>query len=100
MLRAHAAPLSIGSHALVIDSSQSRHERPEAASWAKRLGARWWQWSGRSLCASQRVYWPETMATYCPSELDRVKECSLVTQAPRALIVPVRNGAWRGVICA
>ena len=74
MLRAHAAPLSIGSQALVIDSSQSRHERPEAASWENRFGARWWQWSGRSLFASQRVYWPETMAMYSPSELDLVKE--------------------------
>src|ERR1700710_2044019 len=100
MLRAHAAPLSTGSQALVIDSSQSRHERPDAASCANRFDARWWQWSGRSLLASHLVYWPETMATYWPSELDVVKECSLVTQAPCGLTVPVRNGAWRGVIWA
>jgi hypothetical protein len=42
-------------NALAIDSSQSRHVRPDAASWENRLGTRWWQWSGRSLLASQRV---------------------------------------------
>ena len=40
------------------------------------------------------------MATYCASELDRVKECSLVAQARWGLTVPVRNGAGRGVICS
>src|SRR3954465_7325154 len=100
MLRAHAAPSSTGSHALVIDSSQSRQPRPVAASWENRLPIRWWQWSGRSLLASHLVYWPDSIAMYWPSELDFVKEWSLLSHAPCGRTVAVRNGAWAGVICS
>src|SRR3954471_1067151 len=100
MFSAQAAPLSSGLHGLAMDSSQSRQVRPEAASWANRLRARWWQWSGKSLWASHLVYWPETIAMYWPRELDRVNEWSFVSQAPWGFTVPTRNGACTLLICS
>src|SRR4051794_28172736 len=100
MFFAHAAPSSIGPQALAIDCSQSRQVRPEALSCEKRLPIRWWQWSGRSLFASHFVYCPDSIAMYCPSELDLTNAWLFVSQAPCGLTVPVKNGAWDGVICS
>jgi hypothetical protein len=70
-MRAHVPPWSKMSHGFAADSFHSCHEIPARSSWWKRFETFWWHacWDGmspfaneKSLFASHRMNWPETIA--------------------------------------